>query len=427
MMWKLTKKKKKLEIQKKIINDKLNELQNDQESQNETDALKNILKELTECEKKLKTKKSNIVWPKTSANGPPRSHEEYLDIIQHIENDQPLTQDEAKGVVGRSALFDIDGFNFIKDIPVDYLHCGCLGVIKRSVELTFRVGEVRTRITKRPLSTPHSFNCQIHNVKVPRESNRRIRDLDFAVYKGQEFRNLLLFLFPLILNCIAVGEKERDMWLYLSYMMKSCVLPSEEFSQVPTDVVQYCSLSFYSLYQALFGVRNCTYNTHVLGSHILQMRCDAPLTFTSAFSFESFYGEMRQAFVPGTVSTLKQILSNVLMKRIISPHTCAQKIYISEKDTQMECNSLIYTYNDNEFKMYKVHAIDDNELECKEIEKLPCIFPETPTLDWSLVGVFRKGETSEELKIIDRASVKGKLYLVDNYIITCPNNILREK
>ena len=420
-------KKKNLEIQKKIVNDKIEELKNNSASNNEIDALKNIEKELIESEKKLKTKKSNIVWPKTSANGPPRTREEYFEIIQHIENNQPLTQDEAKGVVGRSALFDIPNFDFINGIAVDYMHCVCIGVVKRCVELTFRVGEVRSRITNRPLSPPALFNSLIHGVKVPRESNRRVRDLDFAVYKAQEYRNLLLFFFPLVINCIEEGEKERDMWLYLSYMIKACVLPSEEYARIEENIIKYCCEQFYSLYEDLFGVRNCTYNTHTMASHVQKMRCNGPLTLTSAFAFESFYGEMRQAFVPGTTSTLKQILSNVLMKRFISPHKCVQTIFYSEKDTAMECNSLIYTFSENQYKFYKICAIDEHLFQCQEIKQLPCTFMETPTLDWSLVGVFMKGETSPEKLNIHKSSIKGKIILINNYMITYPNNVLREK
>ena len=121
------------------------------------------------------------------------------------------------------------------------------------------------------------------------------------------------------------------MWLYLSYMIKSCVLPSNEYSQIPPNVIKYCMESFYSLYQALFGVRNCTYNTHVMSCHLLEMRCNGPLTLTSAFPFESFYGELRQSFVPGTCSTLKQMLSNVMMKRAICPHKCEKTFFTLKK------------------------------------------------------------------------------------------------
>ena len=398
----------------------------------ELQALQKILKDLNKDAKKLKVKKSHIVWPKTSAAGPQRTREEIQDIIEKIENDQQLTQDEAKGIAGRSPFFDIPYFNFVRDFPVDYLHCVCLGVVKRSVELTFKVGEVRHRKTKRPLSSPHQFNLLIARVKVFREFNRRVRDLDFPVYKGQEFRNISIFFFTIVIDCIEPNHKERHVWLHLSYLIKACVIPTEQFRNISLNVLDDSCTKFYSLYEQLFGVINCTYNTHVFSCHLREMRYHGPLTLTSAFPFESFYGEMRRAFVPGTVSTLKQILSNVLVKRTIVKHSCEQQIYISAKDTPMECNSLVYVFYDLQYFIYRVKNIDENRLLCKRIPTLPCTFPETPNLNWSSVGVFKKGEEvnddeEEEDEVVMRGLVKGKVLAVDDYLITCPNNVLREK
>lgn len=422
------KKKKELEIQSKIVKDRLELLkQNPSENKKEIATLNKIAKDLNDAAKKIRPVKTNIVWPKTTANGPPRTREKLFEIIQKIENDQPLSIDEAKGVAGRSLLFDIPYFNFVMDIPVDYLHCTCLGVVKRCLELTFRVGENRSRITKRQLSSPLQFNLLIHFIKVVKEFNRRVRDLDLAVYKGQEYRNLVLFFFPIVLKCIEPNQKERHMWLYLAYAVKSCVVPTEEFRPIPLRVIDFCTERFYSLYQSLFGVANCTYNTHIFGSHLIEMRFHGPLTLTSTYPFESFYGELRNAFVPGTVSDLKQMFSNVLMKRALANHKCKEDIYISEKDTPMECNSIIYTFSNAEYNIFKVIACEDNEYLCHEIKLKNCTFPETPTLNWSLIGVFQEDSICDEEKKIPKKNVKGKVLLVDGYLITCPSNILREK
>ena len=423
----VSKKKENLEMQKKIVSEKISQISNlPSTREDELEKLKNLERELTEAHKKIKAKKSNIVWPKTSANAPARTRDDTFETIQCIENGQPLSIDEAKGVSGRSLLFDLPYFDFVEDVPVDYLHTGCLGVTKRCVELCFKVGDNRPRITKRPLTSPLTFNRLISQIKVVREFNRRVRDLDFAVYKGQEFRNLSLFMFPLIVNCFEDDAKEKDMWLYLAYMMRAGVAPTEEFAAISTDVVQFCCTNFYSIYQALFGVKNCTYNTHVFPSHLLKMRADGPLTNTSAFPFESFYGELRNVFVPGTVSTLKQIISNVLIKRAICNHSCAKEIYISAKDTPMECNSIVYCYADQMYTIFKVKSVDQNELVCQEIEKSECSFEQTPNLNWSVVGVFKKGVISDEEHIISRENVKGKVLLIDDLLITCPTNVLQE-
>lgn len=422
------KKRESIAMQKQIVSEKIETLkQSASQNSSEINKLKNVEKKLSAEESQIKEKKSNIVWPKSTVNAPPRTRHEIMDIIEKIENDQPLFPEERKGIIGRSLFLDVPNFNFVNDIPVEYLHCGCLGVIKKCVELTFNVGTNRVRETKRKLSSPALFNAQIHSVKFPRECNRRIRDLDFAVYKGQEFRNLLLFGFPLILNCIEPNAKERNMWLYLTFMIKACTIPSEEFRQFDHRLIERCSFTFYSLYQQLFGMRNCTYNTHMVGGHLLEIRFHGPLTCTSAFPFESFYSEMRRSFVPGTVSTLKQIMQNVLIKRVISNHKCKNDIYISPKESALEANNLVYTYERNEYKMYKVMSIENDKLICQVQDKMKCSFPETPNLPWDLIGVFKKGPLIDEPVEISRKNVKGKVVIVNEYLITFPNNILHEK
>ena len=422
----MQKKKKNIAIEKKIVEEKIAQLP--ATSVDEIKNLKKIVKDLTESESKLRPKQSHIVWPKSSADAPQRTREEIFEIIQKIENDQDLTIDEAKGITGRSVFFDLPSFNFVRDIVVDYLHCVCIGVVKRTVELTFKVGSNRQRLTKRPLSSPLQFNQLIFYVKVPFEFNRRVRELDFAVYKGQEFRNIVLFFFPLVLKCIEKPSKERKMWLFLAYAVRACVIPKEEFQPVPLEVIDLCCKNFYSIYQLLFGFRNCSYNTHVFGCHLLEMRYHGPLTFTSAYPFESFHGEVRNSFVPGTVSPLKQILSNVMMKRAISYHNCENSIRYSAKDTAMECNSLIYTFKHREYKLYKIVSLDDDVMTCKKIKcNSNSLFSETPNLKWNLVGVFKMEEITDDEEIIQKHEIKGKVLLVDDFLLTCPTNVLLEK
>ena len=77
--------------------------------------------------------------------------------------------------------------------------------------------------------------------------------------------------------------------------------------------------------------------------------------------------------------------------------------------------------------MYQVNSIDGNNLTCQVLDKLPCTFPETPTLNWGIIGVFEKGNLLPGEVVIDRSTVKGKVVVVNNYLMTCPLNILQEK
>lgn len=419
-------KKEALNKQKESI---LNRIVNARElnDNEELEALTTLLKSVNEGIRSLNRKNNNIVWPSSTMNGPLRTPAKIQEITDKIDQGENLSSDESKGIIGRSLFQDIPYFHVVQDFPVEYLHGVCIGVVKRTTELTFNVGDSRQRNTTRKLSSAESFNLLILIILVPREFSRRVRCLDFSVMKGQEFRNLVLFFFPLVIKCIEPEAGERKLWLTLAYMIRACILPNDEFQNIEIAVVRECGQKFYVLYEELFHPRNCSYNTHVVSSHLPTIRVHGPLTLTSAFGFESFYGEMRHSFTPGTQSPLRQILEKVLIKRAIGPHCCKPSMFFSAKDSPMESNSQIYQFDGNTFHFFKIMHIDDETLYCQKLSKSEAYFPETPDLHWSKVGVFKAGNLTTEMAQIAKNNVSGKFLTVDNLFLTCPANVLEEK
>ena len=209
-------------------------------------------------------------------------------------------------------------------------------------------------------------------------------------------------------------------------MLRACVLPSSEFAHIDISLVNECCAKFYEIFDNIFGETNCTYNLHVFVAHLLEIRTHGPLTDTSAFKFESFYGEMRRSFVPGTISPLKQIMKNIFMKRILRKHSCSKDIVITNYETALESNNMIYTYNKKKYEIYKICEINDTQIMCNKVGKYQASFPETPQIDWSTVGVFRKGGTISQLTTINKSEMCGKVLTVGKYLLTCPNNVLTE-
>ena len=184
-----TKARQKLIQQKKLIEEKIAECRNNPNVSERTASIENLTSLRDDIQKSINSfqRKSNILWPSSTFVSEHRSRQSILDIVNKIQNGEELSVDECRGIVGRSLLLDIPDFNFVYDTPAEYLHCCCLGVIKRLTELTFSVGINRPRITKRKLSSTSEFNRLMLQTKVPEETSRRARSLDFSVFKGQEF------------------------------------------------------------------------------------------------------------------------------------------------------------------------------------------------------------------------------------------------
>ena len=429
----LDKIKENLNNQKNLIQNQIEEevardVDVDSDDSDDLKALIEIQKNIDSALKNISNKKKHIVWPSDTMNGEPRTKEKILEIVQKLEDDPGLSKDEAKGVVGRSLFLDIPYFNFIMNIVPEYMHGVCLGVGKRLFKLTFNVpGEKRNRNTKRKLSSLAEFTSALNDILFVKEFSRRARALDFSVMKAQEMRNIILFFFIIVIDCIEKSAKERRLWFLFSYLIRACVIPQNEFQQINPNVIEFCSTNFYTLYERLFGKSNCTYYTHLVGAHMPQIRGRGPLTMTSAFNFESFYGDMRQAFAPGTNSVLKQIFQTVLLKQTIGPHCCKASLTFSPKNTPRECNNLIYTYVQNEYQFYQIESVLNGSLQCQPIGNFNVSFPEVPTLDWSLVGVFRAGGVGANHVNVKLDEVAGKVIRIKNLLITCPTDVLLEK
>lgn len=397
----------------------------------------NIVKLKKEKEKKILSIKikRNLVWPYSTMSGILRT----VDIIKYTvnrikRNPDQVDKHERKGFKGESHLLYQRNFHFINSIPAEYMHLGCLGVTKRLLELTFKLTDTsREKNSKRKLSDPSLFNAAMKKIQFFREFSRRCRNLDLSIIKAQEYRNIILFFFMIVINCIEDGfQNEKRIWLYLAFIFRACVLPNNEFDLIDPIHVKNASKKFYSLFEKAFSKTNCTYSVHVFASHNLRIRGDKPFTETSAFKFESFYSEMKNLFQPGTNSAVKQIMQNTMMKRLLEPHCCNKPVkFACKKDSQkgLENNSMVYTLNEqNQHELYNIIEInEDGSFQCTKQGRFKYECPLTPEIDWSSVGVYKKGPSSLNIQTILKKHVLGKVISVEKFLITCPMNVLYEQ
>lgn len=164
-------------------------------------------------------------------------------------------------------------------------------------------------------------------------------------------------------------------------------------------------------------------------NHVLDIRGDEPLTERSAFKYENFYSEVRNLFQPGTISPSKQILQNCFMKRTLENHTCKKSIFYDIEKNGKENNSLIYYIDENNaYKFFQIiEIIDENNFICHPQGKFLYKNDLLKDINWERVGVFKVGPYSTEKVRIHRKKIQGKVIKVDDFLITCPNNVLQEK
>jgi hypothetical protein len=110
------------------------------------------------------------------------------------------------------------------------MHNVCLGVVKLLFLLTFDVGVSRIKGIRRQKVT--QLSEKLLAVKNPSEFSRRTRIIDFANFKAQEWRNLILFYFPLVISSIQERKNEKQLWLLLAFIVRAYTLPEEHYEDI---------------------------------------------------------------------------------------------------------------------------------------------------------------------------------------------------
>lgn len=86
--------------------------------------------------------KKKLTWPPSTMNGRPRTITAIRRIVASIEaEEENLSKDYLKGIKGRSVLLDQPNFDFIHDIPTEYMHIVCIGNVKKLIEFTYKTGK----------------------------------------------------------------------------------------------------------------------------------------------------------------------------------------------------------------------------------------------------------------------------------------------
>ncbi len=345
------------------------------------------------------------IWSVRTLHAEERTYEQLLrDYDEHDRTGRPL---EEFGYKGKSELVELlPGFDIIENIPVDSMHLFYLGITRNLFELLFKVGETReTNKRDVPRCSLNGLNRSLPQIKVPKEVGRRPRTVDFKNYKASEWRNLILYYFPVTLPEITKGLR-RQLWLEFCYLARAYSLDDESFLALNKEDLQKLALKWYRNFNNEFGSNNMRYSIHLI-AHLLRLRVHGPVCETSAFAFEGSFAASSRAQQPGTTSIgLQSMRQSYIRPR--EGHTCKKKLSFRNKVTMRSNDTLIYTVDEK----YEIVEVGDDNISVKEIVVTTYFPPVKTKLDFTSVGVWKYVYTKDEVKIISKSSVKGKLIAV---------------
>lgn len=213
--------------------------------------------------------KGKITFPET--NAPLRTDASFLCMAD---------EDHHKAVSPLSCI----SIGMVSQIPLDYMHLVCLGVVKRLLLLWVK-GPLKCRLGPRSVQQI-STNLLLLKNCVPSDFARRPRSLsEIDRWKATEFRQFLLYTGPLvILDVVHPNVYENFLLLFVGLHILLNNTLSSMYSQYAHDVL----VGFVNHFCQIYGEENAVYNVNGLTHLSEDAEKNGSLDNISSFPFENF-------------------------------------------------------------------------------------------------------------------------------------------
>ncbi len=347
-------------------------------------------------------------------------------IIRKLNSGVVVSDENRKGVKEESPLACLRNFNYLSQVPAERMHLLDLGLVRKMMSLMFKIGKVKKNALRRA-SYKHrrsleELNAIVIKVQLISDFSRRSRALDKGSWKAQEFRNLVMAMFPAVAQTCPPQCKE--VWLYTVFIYRALMLPSELYAyEENREKLARMLRRWYYLFESTFGLNNCSYNVHTV-SHVLAVRDFGPLTETSAVRFEDQYQVLKGAFVGGTMSTGLQALENLYVG-LAYDHSCQKSIDLKGRRTAKVNDRLVYLKSG---QIIEIASVLDDVVEGNEVATEPGLHL-LPGYDFNEVLCFKRDRLTSRapLSVATRlCEIAGKCVECCGFISVIPINVLRE-
>lgn len=183
---------------------------------------------------------------------------------------------------GRSIFEELDYFDMISDIPLDYMHVVLLGVMKKLLKIWFiDVGEFKHgQLDRQKISE----RIEKINETIPIDFQRKLRSLTFIPrYKASELRSFLLYYGPIVLKNVLKNELYEN-FMKLHVAMKICV--NVKFKTM-NNLAQKLIDEFIIEMAQIYGEQEIVHNVHALHHFPKECETHGILDNFSCFEFEN--------------------------------------------------------------------------------------------------------------------------------------------
>lgn len=254
------------------------------------------------------------------------------------------------------SLLEVPHFKPVTNVPLDYMHVICLGIMRRLIYLWLD-GELHYRLPHKAVENISIRLITQLKPSIPLEFARKPRKLDyFKLWKATEYRLILLYTGPVAFKCIL----KKNMYLhFVTLHVIIRILSCKDLFQY-LAYAQDLVLFFIKTFKTLYGVQNISHNVHSLVHLVHDVKIFGPLDNFSAFKFEN-YMQVIKKLIRKSDKPLQQVIRRCIEKEVnlhTSSNVLSNCILMHPQLMSLHCDGpLILNCNNPQYKVVKYNGI----------------------------------------------------------------------
>nr|XP_042912828.1 uncharacterized protein LOC122272862 [Parasteatoda tepidariorum] len=209
-----------------------------------------------------------------------------------------------------SELLKIDKFGPVSQVPFEYMHLVCLGVMKKLIKLWLKC-DIKYRLSNSQ-SDAISVKLLSFTSSISNDFVRRPRALrDFERWKATEYRQFLLFTGPIVLK----GSLRNDLYMHFLLLHCSIKVFITNSNIAMMNFAHSWLLCFVKGFPFLYGKEHMSHNIHCLLHLSKDVKNFGPLDQFSSFQFENYMKEFKN-MIRKAEKPLQQVIKRFEEKKI---------------------------------------------------------------------------------------------------------------
>lgn len=196
------------------------------------------------------------------------------------------------GVKGRTEFLRLKNFNPTTQVPVDFMHCVLLGVMKTLLNLWLDPINHNERFYINT-NKKKTLDFRFANIKTYSECTRKsVSLLEYKTFKASELFNFMFYYSKYCLSGLILEANYYQHFIALLDCME--ILYGGSFSIQELDSIKHKLHIFVRDFETLYGKKSMYYNVHLLLHIVDAARLFGPLFTTSLFPFENMNGVLNR-------------------------------------------------------------------------------------------------------------------------------------